>query len=157
RASGASDGRDIQIGSVGGGNHFVEMQTVEEILDGPSAYAFGLSRGAVTIMAHSGSVGLGHMVGGDFGQQARALSPRGVPHPEHGFYAIPTVGPHAAAAGDYLDAMRNAANFAFANRLCLGLMALRALSETLGREVSARLVYDAPHNLIWEEEERCLH
>jgi tRNA-splicing ligase RtcB (3'-phosphate/5'-hydroxy nucleic acid ligase) len=157
QASGARDGRDIQIGSVGGGNHFVELQTVEEILDGPSAYAFGLSRGAVTIMAHSGSVGLGHMVGGYFGERARGLYPRGVPHPQHGFYVLPAVGPHAAEAASYLDAMRNAANFAFANRLFLGLMTVRALEETLGREVSAKLVYDAPHNLIWEEGDRYLH
>jgi tRNA-splicing ligase RtcB len=158
RASGARDGRDIQIGSVGGGNHFVELQTVEELFDGPTAYSFGLSRGALTIMAHSGSVGLGHMVGGWFGDRARALYPEGVPHPSHGFYIFPTAGPHAAEAASYLDAMRNAANFAFANRLFLGLMAQRALSETLGRPVSARLVYDAPHNLIWEEGQgRFLH
>src|SRR5262249_17805988 len=117
KGSGASDARDIQIGSVGGGNHFVELQAVEEILDGPSAYAFGLARDAVTIMAHSGSVGLGHMVGGWFCGRAHELYPRGVPHPAHGFYALPTAGPHAAEAASYLDAMRNAANFAFANRL----------------------------------------
>jgi tRNA-splicing ligase RtcB len=150
RASGARDGRDIQIGSVGGGNHFVELQAVEEILDGPSAHAFGLRRGAVTIMAHSGSVGLGHMVGGWFCERARELYPSGVPHPAHGFYVLPTAGPHAAEAALYLDAMRNAANFAFANRLFLGLMVVRAISETLGRTVSAELVYDAPHNLVWE-------
>jgi tRNA-splicing ligase RtcB (3'-phosphate/5'-hydroxy nucleic acid ligase) len=157
RASGARDGRDIQIGSVGGGNHFVELQTVEELLDGPSAYAFGLSKNAVTIMAHSGSVGLGHMVGGYFGERARELHPRGIPHPKHGFYVLPTSGPLAHEAASYLDAMRNAANFAFANRLFLGLMAVRALSETLGREVSAKLVYDAPHNLVWEHGSRMIH
>jgi tRNA-splicing ligase RtcB len=157
KGSGASDGRDIQIGSVGGGNHFVELQAVEEILDGPTAYAFGLGRGAVTIMAHSGSVGLGHMVGGWYCDRARELYPPAVPHPAHGFYVIPTAGPHAAEAASYLDAMRNAANFAFANRLFLGLMAVRALAETLRREVSARLVHDAPHNLIWEDDGRMLH
>jgi tRNA-splicing ligase RtcB len=52
----------------------------------------------------------------------------------------------------YLDAMRNAANFAFANRLFLGLMATRVLGEVLGRPVHSRLLYDAPHNLVWEEE-----
>ena len=157
RASGARDGRDIQIGSVGGGNHFVELQEIEEILDGPTAYSFGLAKGAVTIMAHSGSVGLGHMVGGWFGDRARGLHPHGIPHPAHGFYVLPTGGPHAPEAVAYLDAMRNAANFAFANRLFLGLMAVRAMAETLGREVSTRLVYDAPHNLIWEHGASMLH
>lgn len=160
RASGAKDSRDTQIGSVGGGNHFVEIQSVEEICDGATAHAFGLSLDQVTIMAHSGSVGLGHMVGGHFHNQAKSLYPAKMPHPAHGFYVLPTAGPLAKEAEAYLDAMRNAANFAFANRLFLGLMAVRALSEVLGREVMARLLYDAPHNLIWEPEDggdRYLH
>src|SRR5262249_14728292 len=78
--------------------------------------------------------------------------PAGVPHPDHGFYVLPAAGPLGREAEAYLDAMRNAANFAFGNRLFLGLMALRALSEVLGREVGARLAYDAPHNLVWEPE-----
>ncbi|MBK8251917.1 MAG: RtcB family protein [Polyangiaceae bacterium] len=158
QASGRSDGRDIQIGSVGGGNHFVEVQTVDELIDGQTAHAFGLSKNAVTIMAHSGSVGLGHMVGGYFNERAYDLYPKGVPHPEHGFYIFPTTGPHAKESLVYLDAMRNAANFAFANRLFLGLMVVRALSEVLGRKVSSKLVYDAPHNLIWDMgDHRFLH
>jgi len=151
RASGARDGRDIQIGSVGGGNHFVELQTVDEICDGPTAHDWGVSRGAVAIMAHSGSVGLGHTVGDHFAAVARSLHPPGVKQPAHGFFALPAWGPHAARCAEYLDAMRNAANFAFANRLFLGLMAVRALSEAIGRTISARLVSDAPHNLIWEQ------
>jgi tRNA-splicing ligase RtcB len=160
RASGRSDGRDIQIGSVGGGNHFVEIQAVDELLDGATARSFGLSKNTVTIMAHSGSVGLGHMVGGYFNERAHDLYPKGVPHPAHGFYVLPAVGPHAAEAATYLDAMRNAANFAFANRLFLGLMVVRALTEVLGRPVASKLVYDAPHNLVWEPdgaEPRYLH
>lgn len=150
RASGNQDGRDPQIGSVGGGNHFVELQEVRGVLDGPTAHTWGLSRHHITIMAHSGSLGLGHMVGGHYVGKAHSLYPKGVPHPEHGFYVFPTGGPHAGLAKEYLDAMRNAANFAFANRLCLGLMVLRALGDVLGRPVGSRLVYDAPHNLIWE-------
>jgi tRNA-splicing ligase RtcB (3'-phosphate/5'-hydroxy nucleic acid ligase) len=152
RSSGAVDSRDSQIGSIGGGNHFVELQAVEQILDGATAHAWGVSEGTVTIMAHSGSVGLGHAVGGYFLDRARAIFPRQLKHPEHGFYAVPTQGPHGALATKYLDAMHNAANFAFGNRLFLGLMTVRVLSEVLGREVSARLVYDAPHNLIWDNE-----
>ncbi len=152
RGSGAQDGRDLQIGSVGGGNHFVEIQAVEEICDGGTAHAWGLGREAVAIMAHSGSVGLGHAVGGHFVGRAAELYPRGMPHPAHGFHVLPAAGPHAREAAAYLDAMRNAANFAFGNRLCLGLMVVRALSEVLGRDVGARLVYDAPHNLVWEPE-----
>ncbi|WP_438035688.1 RtcB family protein [Sorangium sp. So ce204] len=160
QASGRADGRDVQIGTVGGGNHFVEIQAVDELVDGATARSFGLSKNAVTIMAHAGSVGLGHAVGGYFNERARALYPAGVPHPAHGFYVLPAVGPHANEASVYLDAMRNAANFAFANRLFLGLMVVRAMREVLGRHVTSSLVYDAPHNLIWEPdgaEPRYLH
>jgi tRNA-splicing ligase RtcB len=152
RASGARDGRDVQIGSVGGGNHFVELQRVDEIADGPTAHVFGLARGALTIMAHAGSVGLGHVVGGEFMERARAQHPAGVPHPPGEFHVLPTRGPRAKEAAAYLSAMRNAANFAFGNRLFLVLMVVRALGEVLGREVTTRLVYDAPHNLVWEPE-----
>lgn len=149
RGSGATDGRDPQIGSVGGGNHFVELQAIDELADGPTAHAWNLSRGKVAIMVHSGSVGLGHMVGGWFSEVARSIYPKSVPHPKHDFYPLPTNGPHAHHARDYLDAMHNAAHFAFGNRLFLGLMAVRALEEATGCTIHAKLVYDAPHNLIW--------
>jgi tRNA-splicing ligase RtcB len=74
--------------------------------------------------------------------------PEGLRRPAHGFYPLAV---YADSRQRYLSAMSNAANFAYANRLFLGLMALRALSKGLGREVSARLVYDAPHNLIWDQ------
>jgi tRNA-splicing ligase RtcB (3'-phosphate/5'-hydroxy nucleic acid ligase) len=153
--SGQAFSRDGQIGSIGGGNHFVEIQRVEEIFDGATAHAWGLKRGTVTIMAHSGSVGIGHLAGAHFCDEAKAAFPHGARRPGHGFYPL-------AAAGEmgrrYLSAMGNAGNFAFANRLFLGMMAARALSEALGREVEARLVYDAPHNLIWDQGDgRMLH
>ncbi|HSN15802.1 MAG TPA: RtcB family protein, partial [Anaeromyxobacteraceae bacterium] len=158
RASGARDGRDPQIGSVGGGNHFVEIQTVETTPGGATAHEWGLARGRVVIMCHSGSVGLGHTVGASFREAARRLHPVGAPHPAHGFHVLPTRGPHAEEGRRYLAAMRAAANFAFANRLFLGLMALRALSDAVGREVHGQLVGDAPHNLVWAvDEERFLH
>lgn len=149
-SSGAIDARDSQIGSIGGGNHFVELQNIDEILDGGTAHEWGVRENAIAIMAHSGSVGLGHPVGGYFLDRARGIYPRELKHPAHGFYTIPTRGPHAAVGAKYLDAMRNAANFAFGNRLFLGLMTVRVLSEVLGRDVEARLIYDAPHNLIWD-------
>jgi tRNA-splicing ligase RtcB len=141
--SGGQSSRDAQIGSVGGGNHFVEIQQVEQILQGTRAYAWGLKSGYCTIMVHSGSVSLGHAVGSHFVDQAKALWPKGAAKPKSGFYAL---------AGDlaeqYLRAEINAINFAAGNRLFLGLMVIRALSEVLGRKVSHRLVYDAAHNWI---------
>lgn len=151
KSSGNSDGRDPQIGSVGGGNHFVEIQYIDEVIEGSIAHQWGISKDTVTIMAHSGSLGLGHMVGGYYCGKANGIYPEAIKHPNHNFYVIPTTGPHESLAKEYLDAMRNAANFAFANRLCLGLMAVKAISEAIGREVNSKLIYDAPHNLIWEQ------
>jgi len=157
RSSGRVDGRDPQIGCVGGGNHFVELQRVDRVFDGHAARAYGLTRGHLAIMVHSGSVGVGHAVGDHFVDRARELFPTAVRAPKGGFFPLPTSGPHAGEGRSYLDAMANAANFAFANRLFLGLVALRAIREVTGRSVSARLVYDAPHNLIFPGEERFLH
>jgi tRNA-splicing ligase RtcB (3'-phosphate/5'-hydroxy nucleic acid ligase) len=151
-SSGARDSRDSQIGSIGGGNHFVEIQVIDEILDGTTAHAWGVNSGTIAIVVHSGSVGLGYPVGGYFLDRAIEIYPREFKRPDHGFYVIPTRGPHAALAAKYLDAMRNAANFAFGNRLMLGLMGTRVLSEVLGRDIDTRLIYDAPHNLVWEDE-----
>lgn len=152
-ASGSVTARDSQIGSVGGGNHFVEIQSVEAIEDNLRAHAWGLAPGDLTLMVHSGSVGLGRRVGQHFMRLARERYPTGLAHPENGFYPLAQRGPRAALFGAYLDAMKNAANFAFANRLFLGLMARRALSEVLGRELEATLLHDAPHNLIWSGHE----
>ena len=148
KGSGQAFSRDGQIGSIGGGNHFVEVQRVEEIFDGATARAWRLKRGMVTIVAHSGSVSIGHLAGAHFSDEAKAAFPRGTRRPEHGFYPLAAA---SAAGRRYLSAMGNAGNFACANRLFLALMTVRALSEALGREVEARLVYDAPHNLIWDQ------
>ncbi|MBI5535783.1 MAG: RtcB family protein [Deltaproteobacteria bacterium] len=159
RSSGRVDGRDPQIGSVGGGNHFVELQRVAEVLDGAVAHFWGIRRDSLAIMVHSGSVGIGHAIGGHFMAEAQDAFPRTLRHPAHGFYPLPASGASRSLSAAYLDAMHNAANFAYANRLFLGLMALRAIREATGRTVSARLVYDAPHNLVFpgHDGERFLH
>ncbi|TNE48481.1 MAG: RtcB family protein [Deltaproteobacteria bacterium] len=150
-ASGRNESYDAHLGSVGGGNHFVELQVVEDIMDGVLAHAWGVSPDNIAIMVHSGSIGLGYTVGRYFLDKARIIYPKELSHPDHGFYALPTSGPHAHLAQRYWDAMSNAANFAFGNRLFLGLMAVRGISEVLGRKFDHSLVYDAPHNLIWDE------
>jgi tRNA-splicing ligase RtcB len=149
-SSGKVDGRDPQIGCVGGGNHFVELQRIDALY-GPQAHSWGLSKGCLAIMVHSGSVALGHAVGGYFMDRAKELFPTTVKAPADGFYPIPTDGPFGKEGRFYLDGMGNAANFAFANRLFLGLMAVRAIEEATGRTVASKLVYDAPHNLVFSD------
>jgi RNA-splicing ligase RtcB len=143
--------RDSQIGSIGGGNHFVEIQKVEKVLDGPTAHAWGLRPGMVTVMVHTGSVSVGHLSGGYYRDVVRRIYPRALRHPENGIFPLPQGPRHAEEAALFRDALHNAGNFAFANRLFLALTALAGLRRVLGR-VDFRLLYDAPHNFIWLEE-----
>lgn len=156
-SSGAIDGRDPQIGSVGGGNHFVELQNIDEIVCGESARALGVSKGNLAIMVHSGSVGLGHAIGGHFMDRAREMFPKNIKQPKNDFFMLPMIGPNQKEGNFYINSMNNAANFAFANRLFLGLMAVRAIQEVLGIDVEAKLIYDAPHNLVFANGGHCLH
>ena len=160
QGSGGAQSYGAHLGSVGGGNHFVEIQTVDAILDGATAHAWGLEVDQVVVMIHTGSIGFGHRVGKTFQEKAAAIYPKGVSKPEHDFYVLPTQGPHAPLARAYLNAMRQAANFALCNRLFLGLMVLRAMTQARSarssdgpRRVQGRLLYDVPHNLIWADGE----
>jgi tRNA-splicing ligase RtcB len=149
--------RDAVVASIGGGNHFLEIQAVEACLDRQACWAWGLSPGTVAIMVHTGSLDLGSAVGGHFADLARRLHPAGLPRPAHGFHPLPLVGPLAEYGRAYLSAMGLAANLAVVNRLMLGELAVQTLAAALGREVGARLVYDAPHNVAWQDGTAVLH
>jgi tRNA-splicing ligase RtcB len=150
RGSGGTS-RDAALGSIGGGNHFCEIQWVEKRLDPESAWRWGLHEGSVTVMVHTGSLGLGSMVGDHFMRLARQVHPAGMAMPGHGFHPLPLSGPLGHHGKAYLSAMGIAANFALVNRMVLGFMVLDCLSRAAGRKVQARLVYDAPHNLAWAD------
>lgn len=152
---GAPEGlsRDDQIGSIGGGNHFVEIQAVEKVLDGTTAHAWGLKPGQVLVMVHTGSLMIGSLCGGVYRQMVRELFPTGLRHPENGIFVLPEGRPQTDIFWDWLN---SAANFAFANRMFLALIALRALHEVCG-EGGSDLLYDAPHNLVWREGETYVH
>lgn len=151
-SSGNIDSRDPQIGSIGGGNHFCELQNVDQIICKASANALNISQGNLAIMIHSGSVALGHAVGGHFMDRAREIFPKDIHDPINDFYILPMTGEFAKEGQFYLQSMYNAANFAFANRLFLGLMVIRSLSEVLGIDIDHRLIYDAPHNLVFDQD-----
>lgn len=148
--------RDSLIASIGGGNHFVELQYVDECIDKQTCYDWGIKKGHISIMAHTGSVDFGSSIGGFFMDMAKTIYPR-IEHPEHGFYPLPTTGDLDVQGKKYLSAMGLAANFAIVNRLMLTELTLRCLSQVLGREVSGHLVYDAPHNLVWSDDDCCSH
>lgn len=140
-------GRD-QLGTLGSGNHFLEVQEVDEIHDETCARALGLERGMVTVMIHCGSRGLGHQVCTDHVRDvARKLSGWGIGLPDRQLACAPLRSPEATA---YLGAMRAAANFAWANRQVIAEEVQRAFERTLlrGRErLGLTLVYDVAHNI----------
>lgn len=138
--------RDCFIGTIGGGNHFVEIQVVEEILDGRWAFKWGVRKNQIAIMAHSGSRRVGIVIGGSWMARAKELWPSSVAHPESDIFALQ--GPLAA---NYIVAMNTAANYASVNRLLLVEMVRDRLRQVFGRELEIPLIFDAPHNIITSE------
>jgi len=147
-------GRD-QLGTLGSGNHFLEVQEVDEIHDPGAARALGLERGMVTVMIHCGSRGLGHQVCTDHVREvARRLAGWGIALPDRQLACAPLGSPEATA---YLGAMRAAANFAWANRQCIADEVRRAFERTLLRSrehLGLTLVYDVAHNIAKFERHR---
>lgn len=142
---------DSQIGSIGGGNHFVEIQRVSDILDSATAYAWGLKKGAVVVMVHTGSVSVGYPASGYINDVLREIYPRQLKLPDNRILPLPVGGKYASQWQRFRTALNNAGNFAFANRMFLALMLRRVFEELMGdREV--RLLYDSGHNFLWEEE-----
>jgi tRNA-splicing ligase RtcB len=148
-----------QVGSLGAGNHFIEVEVVDQVFDERAAAAMGLSEGHLTLMIHCGSRGLGHQVCTDYVQQFQGAVHRyGIELPDRELVCAPMDTPEGQA---YLGAMRAAANFAFVNRQLLAHAARRAFEETFAgskggsRVVSAggsppwhlSQVYDIAHNM----------
>jgi tRNA-splicing ligase RtcB len=146
--SGGGTSYDGIIGSVGGGNHFAELQYVSAVHDGPAAYAWGLAPGRVVLMVHTGSLSLGHQANATGQEQARAAWPRGVPLPANRILPMLLDERTADRRRRYLTALANAANFALGNRFFLALMMRAGLASVVG-ELRSTLVHDAPHNLLW--------
>jgi len=145
-----------QLGTLGSGNHFIEVDRVAQVYDPAAAEAFGLREGAVAIQLHSGSRGLGYQVCDDF---LRELTPRlGQFGPDYA--NLPDRQLACAPIGSevgrrYLAAMAAAANFAWANRQVMTGLAVRAFLQALSlseRDLGARLLYDVCHNVAKFEE-----
>ncbi len=143
-------GRD-QVGSVGAGNHFVEVDVVEEVFSPEIANTFGLRTGCLVVQVHCGSRGLGHQVCTDYVQDFQSAVRRyAIDLPDRELVCAPLDSPEGQA---YLGAMRAAANFAFANRQVLAHSIRRAFEETFAGKVGRRghdplrQVYDICHNI----------
>jgi len=137
-----------QLGSLGSGNHFLEVQVVDEVFDREAAEVMGLFLGQVTVMIHCGSRGFGYQVCEDSLKAMRSAPAKyGIHLPDRQLACAPVESPEGQ---EYLAAMRCAANYAFANRQVLMAKAARALERALRispRELGMELVYDVPHNI----------
>jgi tRNA-splicing ligase RtcB len=134
-----------QLGTLGSGNHFLEVQAVDEVLDEVAARSFGLRAGGVTVMVHCGSRGLGHQVCTDHvAAMDRAMARYGIEVADRQLACAPLGSPEADA---YLGAMAAAANFAWANRQLIAVAVRGAFADVLGPSVSLRMVYDLSHNI----------
>jgi tRNA-splicing ligase RtcB len=137
-----------QIGSLGAGNHFLEVDLVESVLDQRTASVFGLQENCLVVQIHCGSRGLGHQVCTDYVQEFQAAVRRyGISLPDRELVCAPMDSPEGKA---YLGAMRAAANFAFANRQLLAHASRRAFEETFSGKMKGwqlTQVYDICHNI----------
>lgn len=133
-----------QVGSLGSGNHFLELQVVERIYDEVVAAGFGLDVDRACVMIHCGSRGLGHQVCSDHVHRMLEAMPRyGIHVPDRQLACAPVDSPEGRG---YLGAMAAAANFGRANRQLLTVATRRAFTETLG-DCPLELLYDVSHNL----------
>jgi len=142
-----------QQGTLGSGNHFLEIQYVDEIYDEESANALGLFKDQMTVMIHTGSRGFGHQVCTDFLEvMERAVNKYKITLPDRELACSPLGSPEAA---DYLAAMRAAANYAWANRQCIMHWTREAFLGVFGatpRDLGMSLIYDVAHNIAKIEE-----
>ena len=144
-----------QCGSLGSGNHFLEVQFVERVFDEAAAAAMGIREQMVCVMIHSGSRGLGYQVCDDALKSLRGVPQKyGIQLPDHQLACAPA---ESDEGRRYLGAMRAAGNFAWCNRQLLMCQARQVFAEVFGRswqDLGMQLVYDVAHNIAKLEEHR---
>lgn len=137
-----------QVGTLGSGNHFLEVGYVAEIYDEPAATAFGLSTGQMTVLIHCGSRGFGHQVCEDsLAAMDRATRKYGIELQDRQLACAPVKSPEGQA---YLGAMKCAVNYAFANRQAIAQRVRDALGRALRmseKDLCLRTVYEVAHNI----------
>ena len=136
-----------QLGTMGSGNHFVELQRVTRVFDDAAAEIYGLRDDQVTVLIHSGSRGLGHQVCSDYVKRMDGAMRRyGIDLPDRQLACAPASSPEGGA---YLAAMAAAANFAWANRQAIADAVRAAVGRVLGGETAkgTQQVYDVAHNV----------
>jgi tRNA-splicing ligase RtcB len=137
-----------QLGTLGAGNHYLEVQKVEKIFDESVAKVFGLEKGQVVVMLHCGSRGFGHQVATDYLERmAEAVKKYNIWLPDRQLVCAPATSPEGQ---DYYAAMKSAVNFAFCNRQVMTHWIREGFEAVFGRDWDAlglHLVYDVTHNI----------
>jgi len=140
-------GKD-QLGTLGSGNHFVEVGYVEEVYDDEVAYKLGLSRGQITVIVHTGSRGLGHQVCDDYIKvMLKASAKYGIELPDKQLCCAPL---NSTEGRQYLAAMAAAANFAFGNRQVITHWVRESFEQVFKmgpKHLGLELIYDVAHNI----------
>lgn len=138
-----------QAGSLGSGNHFLEVQCVDKVFDAELGEALGLREGQMVVLIHTGSRGLGHQVCTDYlAQMGAAMKKYNITVPDRQLACVPIQSPEGQ---HYLGAMNAAANFAWANRQAITHFVRGAFEKIFGDEARLRLVYDVAHNMAKRE------
>ena len=138
-----------QIGSLGSGNHFLEVQYVERICEPEAAAVLGLRVDQMVVLIHTGSRGFGHQVCTDYLKEMGAAMERyRIELPDRQLACVPINSPEGR---DYLGAMACAANFAWANRQAITHWTRQAICRLFGKETEVRVIYDVAHNIAKRE------
>jgi len=138
-----------QSGTLGSGNHFIEVQVVDEVYNEEAAGVFNIAKGDITIMIHTGSRGFGYQVCDDYSKNmVRCLSKYNITVPDRQLACAPANSPEAK---DYIDAMKCAANYAWNNRQCLMHRVREVFEHVFGegqKSLGMSLIWDVAHNII---------
>jgi tRNA-splicing ligase RtcB len=141
-----------QLGTLGSGNHFLEVQYVQRVFEPEIATTFGLHENQVVVLIHCGSRGLGHQVCTDYLKTMDAVMRRhGIELPDRQLACAPI---QSEEGRQYLGAMAAAANFAWANRQAITHFTRRAFARIFGEQAKLRVVYDVCHNIAKRERHR---
>jgi tRNA-splicing ligase RtcB len=155
-----------QLGTLGSGNHFLELDVVDLVADADKAGAFGLFENQVVVLVHTGSRGLGHQICDDYvHEMVSAASRHGIALPDRQLACAPVM---SREGREYFAAMASAANFAFANRALIAFLIRETFEQVFGgsaERLGMRLLFDCCHNIAkmesieWEgcEVQACIH
>ena len=139
-----------QLGTLGAGNHFIEVGVVEQVFDSHAAKTFGLRTGQITILIHSGSRGLGHQVGTDYIRLMLEQMPKfKIEVPDRELACLPF---SSELGQKYYTAMAAAANYAWGNRQLLAYLTRQTWQRFFGADAQLKLLYDVAHNIAKVED-----